>query len=131
MPLAMIIINLSGNINGGMFFSELWIDPNAEGEGAGGEEGRAVKLLIKFDIKGVGFFETIILAQNKNIDMELYYPEKYAGLEHEMKDALTDIMSRNSYSFRSLYLSKCETPKAISEVFPKIYDRRNAINVTV
>jgi len=63
--------------------------------------------------------------------MELYYPEKYVHRENDMKNALTDIMARNTFTFRSLFLAKCEAPKSISEVFPKIYDRRNAINVTV
>jgi len=128
MPL--IHYTLPANVNGGMFFSELWIDPDAGNNGSESGE-RAIKLLVKFDIKEVGFFETIILAQNKNIDMELYYPEKYTGFENNMKDALTDIMARNSYTFRSLYLAKCEAPKSISEVFPKIYEGRNAVNVTV
>lgn len=123
---------LPANVNGTMFFSELWIDPNAEGEkGQKDEEGRAIKLLIKFDIRGVGFFETIILAQNGKVDMELYYPEKYASKELEIKDAMTQIMAQNSLSFRSLLMARCETPKSISEVFPKIYERRNAINVII
>jgi len=130
MPL--LHFTLPANVSGGMFFSELWIDPNAEKEG--GEEGgggKAVKLLVKFDIRDVGFFESIILLQNKSVDMELYYPEKYKEREIEMKDALTEIMARNELSFRSLFLARVEKPKTITEVFPKIYERRNAINVAV
>jgi len=121
---------LPADVYGGMFFSELWIDPNA-GKGQDGEEGRAVKLLVKFDIKDVGFFETIIFAQNKTVDMELYYPDKYKDREIEMKDALTEIMAKNELTFRSLFLAKVEKPKSVTEVFPKIYERRNAINVSI
>jgi hypothetical protein len=129
MPLLHLII--PANLSGGMFFSELWIDPNA-GENAGGEDGASpVKLLVKFDIRDVGFFESIIYANNKIVDMELYYPEKYKDRENEMRIALTEIMAKNELTFRSLFLAKVEKPKSITEVFPQIYDRRNAINVTV
>ena len=114
-----------------MFFSELWIDPNANQGSEDEEEGRAVKLLVKFDIRNVGFFETIILMQNKTVEMALFYPEKYKEREIEMKDALTEIMARNDLSFKSLFLAQCEKPKTISEVFPKIFERRNAINVAI
>jgi len=122
---------LPANINGMMFFSELWVDPNDEKGVEGEEGGRAVKVLVKFDIRNVGFFETIILTQNKSVEMQLFYPEKYRDREIEMKDSLTEIMARNGLSFRSLFLAQVETPKSISEVFPKIYERRNAVNVTV
>jgi len=124
---------LPANVNGVMFFSELWIDPNAEKSAEGEDDGggRAVKVLVKFDIRNVGFFETIILTQNKSVEMQLFYPEKYTDREIEMKEALTDIMARNGLSFKTLLLAKVETPKSISEVFPKIYERRNAVNVAV
>ncbi|MCL1983279.1 MAG: hypothetical protein FWG53_09390 [Clostridiales bacterium] len=122
---------LPANVNGGMFFSELWVDPNAEKTAEGEEDGRAVKLLVKFDIRDVGFFETVILAQDKKVDMELYYPEKYKDREIEMKDAMVGIMAKSGMTFRSLFLAKVDTPKSISEVFPKIYERRNAVNVIV
>ena len=122
---------MPANVNGVMFFSELWVDPNAEKGVEGEEGGRAVKVLVKFDIRDVGFFETIILTQNKSVEMQLFYPEKYKDREIEMKDALTEIMARNGLSFKTLFLAQVETPRSISEVFPKIYDRRNAVNVTV
>ena len=122
---------LPADVNGTMFFSELWVDPNAEKGVEGEKDGRAVKVLVKFDIKGVGFFETIILTQNRVVEMQLFYPEKYTDREYEMKDALTEIMARNGLSFKSLLLAKVEAPKSISEVFPKIYERRNAVNVAV
>jgi len=129
MPL--LHFTIPANISGGMFFSELWIDPNAEKGTEDEEKGQAVKLLIKFDIKDVGFFETIILAQNKTVEMALFYPEKYREREIEMKEALTEIMARNDLSFKTLFLAQCEKPKSVSEVFPKIYERRNAINVAI
>ena len=128
MPL--IHLTIPADVNGGMFFSELWIDPNAD-QGVEGEEGRAIKILVKFDIRNVGYFETIILSQNKAVEMALFYPEKYKDREIEIKEALTGIMAKNELTFKSLFLAKCEKPKSISEVFPKIYDRRNAIDVAI
>lgn len=129
MPL--LHMTLPVNMNGNIFFSEIWIDPDNDGASGGGEDEKAVKILIKFDIKDLGFFEMILLSKNNNVDMQLYYPEKLSSIEKNIKNGIKDIMERNNFVFHSFFLEKCVKPKSISEVFPKIYERKNAVNVKV
>lgn len=119
-------------LNGQIMFSEMWIDPDAGDEGGGIEgEGRKAKLLIKFDIKDVGFFDMILLYGQDKMDMYLSYPDSLADKEGEIRSSLESIMADNGISFRSLVLEKAAEPVSISQAFPKIFERKNAVNVTI
>lgn len=130
MPLLHMMI--PADIDGRLLFSEIWIDPDDEsGRESSDEKERCVKLFIKFDIKDVGFFDLILASQNGTVDMQLYYPEKLASIEKEMKSGIQSIIERNGLSFRNFFMEKSMKPKLLSEVFPKIYERKNAINVRI
>lgn len=128
MPLLHLVI--PAEVDGRQFFSEIWVDPDDENAKQNGG-GRAIKMLIKFDIKELGFFEMILLSQDGKLDMELFYPEGLAAMEKDIAQDIVQIVARNNLDFRTLALGKCAAPKSISEVFPKLYERRNAINVTI
>ena len=128
MPLLHAMI--PANVNGSMFFSEMWVDPEAEGGQTGGGQ-KAVKILIKFDIKNMGFFEMIILAKDKNVDLMLYYPERFDAIRGEIREGIAEIIGRNALTLNSFSLEQAAQPIAVSEVFPKVFERKNAINVVV
>ncbi|WP_206459622.1 hypothetical protein [Anaerovorax sp. IOR16] len=128
MPL--VHMTIPAEVNGRQFFSEVWIDPDDQSE-KGGNGGRAIKILVKFDIRDLGYFEMILLSKDGKVDLELYYPEILAQKEKEISQGISEIITRNQLSFRTFVLGKCVSPKSISEVFPKLYEGRNAINVTV
>ena len=128
MPLLHAMI--PANVNGSMFFSEMWVDPEAEGGQTGGGQ-KAVKILIKFDIKNMGFFEMIILAKDKNVDLMLYYPERFDAIQGEIREGIAEIIGRNALTLNSFSLEQAAQPIAVSEVFPKVFERKNAINVVV
>lgn len=127
MPL--VHMTIPAEVNGRQFFSEVWVDPDDQSRKA--EGGRAIKILVKFDIRDLGYFEMILFSKEGKVDMELYYPESLAEKEKEISQGISEIIANNNLSFHTLVLGKCLAPKSISEVFPKIYERRNAINVTV
>lgn len=128
MPLQHFI--LPAELFGHQMFSELWVDPDSEQKG-GDEEEQARKLLIKFDIKDVGFFDLILLHQGSKLEMQLRYPEKLQMMEKEIKKGITELVEKNGMTCQKLFLSKSTVPISISEVFPQIYERKNAINVKV
>lgn len=57
MPLLHVMLPLC--VDGQMMFSEMWVDPDAEGEDGEGREGgqRNIRGLVKFDIEDLGFFD--------------------------------------------------------------------------
>lgn len=119
-------------INGRKMFSELWVDPDAENNNNISEQkGKNVKIFIKFDIMDLGYFELIIMSNENKLDMQLYYPEKLVPLEKEIKESVSKIAENNNFSFNSFILDKCSRKKTVSEVFPKIFERKDYINVKI
>lgn len=117
---------------GMQMFSEIWVDPDCgQRNGIDPEAGKVRKLLIKFDIKDVGFFDLILLNQGNKLDMQLRYPEKYQAMEKEIRKGITELVNRNGLVCQKLFLTKSTVPVTLSEVFPQIYERKNAINVKI
>ena len=60
MPLQHFI--LPAELFGNLMFSEMWVDPDSGNEQENGRDGeKSRKMLIKFDIKDVGYFDMIII----------------------------------------------------------------------
>lgn len=130
MPLLHLII--PAEIFGQLMFSEMWIDPDFVPPGSENtDEKRRIKLFIKFDIKDLGYFEMILSYQNDMVDLQLYYPKTLAVPEKEIRTSVANIMERNGLTFKTFLLEKCNRPKSISEIFPKIYERKNSVNVRI
>lgn len=129
MPLLHVMLPV--NINGNMMFSEVWVDPDDKSEGETQDGKKKEKFLIKFDIKDVGFFDLVILHNNGNVDLQIFCPDKLMGMEKAIQSGLLEIIEKNGMSVKSLSVKKGKEPVTISEVFPKIYERKNAINVRI
>lgn len=117
-------------LNGVPFFSELWIDPNEESAVEGSQE-RGVKLLIKFDMKEVGFFDIMMYYEKGKMDMLVHYPEELAEHESDIRDGIARIMKRNNIEVEYLAVEQGKEPISVSAAFPKIYERRNSVDVAV
>ena len=130
MPLQHFIFPLE--LFGRQMFSEMWVDPDCGHRNGADPDGEKMrKLLIKFDIKEVGFFDLILLNQGNKLDIQLRYPEKYQVMEKEIRKGITELVNRNGMVCQKLFLTKSTVPVTISEVFPQIYERKNAINVKI
>ncbi len=130
MPLQHIII--PANIDGQLFFSEIWIDPDADDTAKNhGDEHPASKYLIKFDIQDVGFFEIVMLYKNGRMDMMLFYPRSLSSKSEDIKRSLDTIMKNNNITFNSFAMHEATVPIPVSDVFSKIQERKDTINVKV
>lgn len=129
MPLQHFI--LPAEMLGNQMFSEMWVDPDCGKSGGFDEKEKVRKLLIKFDIKDIGFFDLILLQQGDKIEMQLRYPEKYQSMEKDIKKGITQLVEKNGMSCQRMILAKAAEPISLSEVFPQIYERKNAVNVKI
>lgn len=129
MPLLHVLIPLE--FAGKFMFSEIWADPDDKSSQQGHEESRAIKMLLKFDIENLGFFDMIVHLQGKSLDVQLFYPEKIQGAQREIQKKLSEIIQGNGLEPKSLSVSKSIKRLSVSEVFPKIMERRNNINVSI
>jgi len=130
MPLQHFI--LPAELFGNLMFSEMWVDPDSGNEQENGRDGeKSRKMLIKFDIKDVGYFDMIIINQGTKIDLQLHYPEKFQNMEKDIRKGIAELVEKNGMVCQKLYLVKGGPSIAISDVFPQIYERKNAINVKI
>ncbi len=128
MPLLHMMLPVS--YMGRQMFSEIWVDPDSnERQEKGGSP--ATKLFVKFDIRETGYFEMIMLIENNKVDMQLFYPESFESKKSDIRSTIMEILDRNDLKVRSYFADICVQPKPISEVFKKLYEGRNMINVTV
>ena len=73
----------------------------------------------------------ILLHREGILEMQLRYPEELQKSEKEIKKGITDLVEKNGMTCKKLYLSKSDVPISVTEVFPEIYERKNAINVKI
>ena len=130
MPLMHFII--PAEIFGNVMFSEIWVDPDDGQPGGGGsDDERRNKLLIKFDIKDLGFFDLIVSQHKGKVEVQLFYPPSLAADEKALKKDIASIVEKNGFSAANVALGRSVKPKTITEVFPKIYERKNGVNVKI
>ncbi len=128
MPVLHVMLPLI--LNGVPVFSEMWVDPDEESGNEGSSE-RGVKLLLKFDMKEVGFFDMIMYYENGKMDMMLRYPESLSQHEGEIRKGIAGIMEKNKVELEYLAVEQGKESIPVSAAFPKIFERRNAVNVTI
>ena len=129
MPINHLMIPL--NWSGKMMFSELWVDPDAQGEGQGeGKTERTLRILFKLDIESLGFFDMVLVCQGEKVDLQIHCPERVAPFAPVVERSVGEILSRNGFQSQ-VRVRKMERPLTISEVFPKVFAGKDSINVKV
>ena len=117
-----------------LMFAEMWIDPDAEGQSEEKKPGtgkRTVQGLIKFDIRELGFFDMYFVYQGGNIRMQLNCPEKLEDRSRTIKEDIAKIMSENGIRTEELFVETGQESITVSDAFPKIFERKNSVNVRI
>lgn len=131
MPLNHFLIPLDWN--GKMMFSEMWVDPNDDsGESSrknSGEHG--LRFLFKLDIHSVGFFDIVLAYRQESVSLQVQCPEKVAQFSDAISHGLHDILTRNGLKSDFIEVRQMEKPMTITQVFPKLFTRRDSIDVKV
>lgn len=128
MPVNHLLVPLQ--MDGRLLFSEVWVDPDDEGAKQNGRGG-GTKLLLKMDVQGVGLFDLVLSTQEKDVSVLISCPEKAAPFTREIEQSVSQIMVRNGLTPKEVTVRKMERPVALTEVFPRIFEGMNSINVKV
>ena len=118
---------------GRMLFSELWVDPNAEDEqGRSGSGGKNItRLLFKMDVQSLGLFDVILTAQGTDVDVQIACPDKAVPFTKQIGDAVTQILTRNDLKPARVAVRRMDRPVTLTEVFPKLFEGKNSVNVKI
>lgn len=109
--------------------SELWVDPDAKKDKE--EDPRKIKMLLKFDVQNLGRFDLLMALQNRQVDMQLYVPERLAGQKEDIQSTMTAIMKKNNLSPGKVLVRKKEMDITVKEAFPELRQRGKGINVRI
>ena len=114
-----------------MLFSELWVDPDAEEKKEGGQGEKCMKFLFKIDVQGLGFFDVILTNRERDVGVVVSCPEGVAPFSKEIEQNISKILTRNDLNPAAVSVRKMERPVTLTEVFPKIFEGKNSVNVKV
>ena len=117
--------------DGRMLFSELWVDPDAEEDKDRGGKGSAKKFLFKMDVQSLGLFDVVLTARDREVDIQISCPEKVTPFSKEIETAVAQILTRNDLTPSRVAVRRMERPVTLTEVFPKIFEGKNSVNVKV
>ncbi len=119
--------------DGRMLFSELWVDPDAEEKEQKneGQTGSTMKFLFKIDVQSVGLFDVVLTNRDREVELMVACPERVAPFSKQIEQAISTILINNGLTPAKVNVRKMERPLSLTEVFPKIFEGRNSINVKV
>ncbi|MEY8337077.1 hypothetical protein AALB16_03465 [Lachnospiraceae bacterium 62-35] len=109
--------------------SEMWVDPDARRDSE--EEGRKIKVFLKFDIQSVGKFELVMTLQDHETRMQLFVPRHLAKQEKKIQEEVADILKKNGIRFSQLLVRERVRDRRVDEIFPEIREKERTINVRI
>lgn len=130
MPLNHFLIPLE--MDGRRLFSELWVDADAEDKKNGKGSGeKCMRFLFKLDVEKVGLFDVILTSRDKEVEVAVACPPGVASFSREIETTVSQILTRNELTPVGISVRKMERPVTLTEVFPKIFEGKNSVNVKV
>lgn len=118
--------------NGRMLFSELWVDPDAqEADAQTGQYKSCKKFLFKIDVQALGLFDVILTAQEDNVGLQVACPHRVAPFAKQIEEALSRILIDNGLTPSGITVRRMDRPVTLTEIFPKLFEGKNSINVKI
>ena len=107
----------------------MWVDPDARRKSE--EEGRKIKLFLKFDIQSVGKFELVMTLQDRESKMQLYVPTHLAKRDKQIQTDVSEILKKNGIRLGQISIRGRVRDRKVTEVFPEIREKETTINVRI
>lgn len=117
------------NMEGMKAFGELWADPDADRDPETGESDN--HLFLCFEIEDAGYFELEVYARGKSVNAALMCP---AGTERSylpIKEMLPDLAAACGYSAEKVMIQPLKRKRDLTNIFPKLNERRTGLNVRI
>ncbi|MDE6763286.1 MAG: hypothetical protein K2J73_06370 [Oscillospiraceae bacterium] len=117
------------NMDGMKAFGELWADPDASRDPETGESDN--HLFLCFEIEDAGYFELEVYTRGKTVNAALMCP---AGTERNylpLKGMLPDLAAACGYSAEKIMIEPLKRKRDLTNIFPKLNERRTGLNVRI
>ena len=110
-------------------FGELWADPDADRDPETGESDS--HLFLCFEIEDAGYFELELYARGKNVNVALMCPEGTQRDYLPLKESIPALASACGYEANRTIIEPLKRRRDLTNVFPKLNERRSGLNVSV
>ena len=112
-------------------FGELWVDNNDE-SGATGKAGSGVHhhLFLTFDVDTYGRFEVDVYANENSVRVSLLHPTTFARNVDSIVQRVNRIAASTKYRIDDFQTGVLKEPHSLTQIFPKLTERRSGLNVT-
>ncbi len=128
-PLAHYILPL--DVDGTKAFGELWVDNDENNPNNTPGTQRNYHLFLTFDVESIGRFEVDLYALGDEVNLALLYPPRFEKQIEPMKDRINKVVRNVGYNTRAFETAPLKTPHNLTEIFPKIVDKRTTLNTRV
>jgi hypothetical protein len=116
--------------DGNLSFAELWVDPDDESTPSSQDQS-TVKLLLQIDVPAFGQFDIVLTNQDRNVDVQIACPKTAVPYSRQFEDAVSQIMTQSGLNATGIRVRSTERPLSLGEVFPKIMEGKDCVNVKV
>lgn len=124
------------NYNGQFMFSELWIGKedytDTDKKSSTEKENKTgYKVFITFEIKNMGYFETVLVLRESKLSLEILVPSTIKSHADVIKNDLTEIISKNDITLADVKVEECMKKRRFNEVFKNFAERKNGVDVII
>ena len=111
-------------------FGELWVDNNDD-SGATGKAGGGVHhhLFLTFDVDTYGRFEVDVYANENSVRVSLLHPTTFARNIDNVVQRVNRIAASTKYRIDDFQTGVLKEPHSLTQIFPKLTERRSGLNV--
>lgn len=110
-------------------FGELWVDNDENNPNNTPAGQKNYHLFLTFDIEAVGRFEVDMYALGENVSLSFLYPDGFQYRVKRLTDKIEQVIRNIGYKPAKLETAVLNKPHILTDVFPKIIDRRKGLNV--
>ena len=128
-PLAHYILPL--DVDGTKAFGELWVDNDENNPNNTPGTQRNYHLFLTFDVESIGRFEVDLYALGDEVNLTLLYPPRFEKQIDPMKERINKVVRNVGYNTRAFETAPLKSPHNLTEIFPKIVDKRTTLNTRV
>lgn len=111
-------------------FGELWVDNDDDsGVSAAGGAQKHYHLFLTFDVDAFGRFEVDVYANENTASVSLLHPVSFGKNIESIISKVNRIAASSGYSISSFETGILKNPHNLSQIFPKLNERRSGLNV--
>ena len=110
-------------------FGELWVDNNDESGATGKGGGSHHHLFLTFDVDTYGRFEVDVYANDNTVRVSLLHPTSFAKNVGSVVDKINRLAAGTRYSISDFSTGVLKEPHNLTQIFPKLSERRSGLNV--